>query len=64
MSTEVWRKTSVRMIINNFKSLLQDKTHNEWLTEKAVIIIMRIDAVFVSIFMINLNVWIVYVNSE
>ena len=64
MLTEVWREVSVRMIINDFKSLPQDKTHNKWLTEEAVIIIMRIDTALINTFMINLNVWTVYVNSE
>ena len=64
MLTEVWRKALIKVIINNFESLLQDKTHDEWLTEKTVIIIMRTDTALVSIFMINLNVWTVYVNNE
>ena len=64
MLTEVWGKASVRIIINDFKSLLQDKTHNRWLMKKTVIIIMRIDVALADIFMINLNVWTVYVNSE
>ena len=64
MLTEVWRKTSVRIIINDFKSLFWDKTHNEWLTEKAVTAIMRINITLVDTLMINLNVWTAYVINE
>ena len=64
MLTEVWEKASVRMIINDFKSFLQDKTHNEWLTEKAVTVIMRTDIVLTDALMINSNVWTAYVINE
>ena len=64
MLTKVWKKTLIRIIINNFEFFLQDRTHNEWLTEKAVAVIMRIDAVLISTFMIDFNVWTVYVISK
>ena len=63
MLTEVWRKASIRMTVNDFKSLLQDKTHDRWLTEEAIAAIMRTDVTLVSTLMINLNVWTAYVND-
>ena len=56
MLTEVWRETSVRIIVNNFKSLLQDKTYDEWLMKETVTAIIRIDVTLVNILMIDLNV--------
>ena len=64
MLTEVWEEASVRIIDNDFKSLLQDKTHNEWLIEKAIVIIIRTDIALIDVFMINLNIWTAYVNDE
>ena len=64
MLTEVWRKISARVIINNFKSLLQDKTHDRWLTEETVTVIIRTDTILTDALMINLNVWTAYVNGE
>ena len=64
MLTEVWEEASVRMIVNNFESLLQDKTYDEWLTEEAVTIIMRIDVILADILMINPNVWTAYIINE
>ena len=52
------------MTVNDFEFLLQDKTHDRWLTEEAVAVIMRTDITLVNILMINLNVWTAYVNSE
>ena len=64
MLTEVWEKVSVRMIINNFESLLQDRTHDVWLMKEAVTVIMRIDAALTDALMINSNVWTAYVINE
>ena len=64
MPTEVWGKASPRIIINDFESLLQDKTRNEWLTEEAIAAIMRTDTAFADALMINLNVWTAYISGE
>ena len=63
MLTEVWGEASARITVNDFESLLQDETHDGWLMEETVAVIMRTDVALTGILMIDLNVWTAYVNG-
>ena len=61
--TGVWGENPARVTIHDFESLLQDGTHDGWLTGEAVTAIMRADAALAGAFLMDPNIWTAYVEG-